>query len=32
MDVELLSVFLQILTLIAVCINTGVNIVYRIKK
>ena len=32
MELELISIFLQILTLVAVMVNTGVNIVYRIRK
>jgi len=32
MEVEVISIFLQILTLLAVCANTAINIVYRLKK
>ncbi len=32
MDLELLSLFLQTLTVIGVFVNTGINIVYRMKK
>jgi hypothetical protein len=32
MEVEIISIFLQILTLLAVCANTAINIVYRLKK
>ena len=32
MEVEVISIFLQILTLLAVCANTAINIVYRLKN
>ena len=32
MEVEVISIFLQVLTLLAVCANTAINIVYRLKK
>jgi hypothetical protein len=32
MEIELISIFLQVLTLLAVCANTAINIVYRLKK
>jgi hypothetical protein len=32
MDLELLSLFLQTLTVVGVFVNTGINIVYRMKK
>jgi hypothetical protein len=32
MEVEIISIFLQVLTLLAVCANTAINIVYRLKK
>ena len=32
MDLEMLSIFLQTLTVIGVFVNTGINIVYRMKK
>lgn len=32
MEMELISIFLQVLTLLAVCANTAINIVYRLKK
>jgi len=32
MEMEVISIFLQVLTLLAVCANTAINIVYRLKK
>lgn len=32
MEMELISIFLQVLTLLAVFANTAINIVYRLKK
>jgi hypothetical protein len=32
MELEIIAIFLQILTLLAVCANTAINIVYRMKK
>ena len=32
MEIDLISIFLQVLTLLAVCANTAINIVYRLKK
>ncbi len=32
MDLEILSLFLQTLTVVGVFVNTGINIVYRMKK
>lgn len=32
MDLEILSIFLQTLTVVGVFVNTGINIVYRMKK
>jgi hypothetical protein len=32
MDLEVISLFLQTLTVIGVFVNTGINIVYRLKK
>jgi hypothetical protein len=32
MDLEMLSIFLQTLTVVGVFVNTGINIVYRMKK
>lgn len=32
MEIEIISIFLQVLTLLAVCANTAINIVYRLKK
>jgi len=31
-ELEIIGIFLQILTLLAVCANTAINIVYRMKK
>jgi len=31
MDLEILSIFLQVLTVVGVFVNTGINIVYRLK-
>jgi hypothetical protein len=32
MDIDVISLFLQTLTVIGVFVNTGINIVYRLKK
>ena len=32
MDLDVISLFLQTLTVIGVFVNTGINIVYRLKK